>query len=1335
MALADFQAACQQLMQRFDPSVDTSPGSRFDTQVIQPLLTRVGPDPFSMDSLVFIKLRMQQAFPEIASAPGINDVFFKPLTLLVEPITREVERVRRGLSMGDPASLTLEEADALGANFFSSREKGNISRGIARVYFAQPISQAVTPVNYVTARSNVRFFPSKSQSITADEMVSNFEENLYYMDVNVQAENAGNEYNIGPNELIAIAGIGAAVRVTNKRRFRFGAPEEDAFDYINRLKQEITEKSLVTAPGARAMTSDSFPEIRRLAIVGHGDVEMKRDIIEGGGLGPILAAGSSGNTIYDQEGTPLTRRIYVTDIGIDFTALIGPVGEVTSNFYLTVVDAFGASNPPAIRDIKISYVWSESIIDLEEKVLLPNLTNVVWALRRKELTLSNIPGGILYPNTARGELTIYDNEVHVGGMSDLFVRGTDVDTKTLVLSAVTDEEPVLFGNELQVVSTDGDIQLNDLILGTNYEEGDATYLAIEEAYRQNYSVHILNGPTGVPGAYRIIAAAQTLGNPPSLTLSPAPTQVAGSYRWKIVDILDISLHESRDVKLTGSDANLTKGSASVSFTSGLDLTSFGVGVGDIFRVKKGNSSGDYTIKQVVSPFFSTLLLDRQFQETSTNETFEIFTANADGSLFLPLLRVNSLELLDSSTQPIGSEIPYAKMVDCQSFAFSNPARGIKVEAKDVSLGLVSSTNAASLIVSDVDGLTLEFTYESGPTVYTFTFNPTGAPSDPYTIAQLCDDLNAFFGALITFPLTFSSDPALTATAFGIAPKNGVDVALTGGTARTVLFGSSTFVGSTKDIRSSQIGTAGGWETVLPIDELYDVAHVVQGSQMGFYGSPTVDVDQLDRLIVDHRFFPEIQRYVRVGARSIGKARCFFFKPTSVSFTENARFEAELNDGTKLGFIPDSRMSYTLFPFQPNGTKPRDGEVLISTNYLSTTSVDFLQLGVVAGDTCTIDYQKILGSVELDDPVQNIAGLNIIITMDNKPDRRISFTNDSITIASTDVTRDGIISQINAQAGISVASLDENNKLQFDTTFNMTVRAVGSANTILGFSTSTDTNNNSPIKGTYTITGVLADAVSFDLSDLPGGVFPVGATEQQFSIQRKGLQRTISTTMSSNLSGAGLYYTDVELVSEGTGDVYNIPENIQLKPTGYFSDGYWLTTSSEITSFSDTENVVLHATRTILEVGVNDDPSAATQLAGQNMQLTYETSSLVTALQSFITAEEQRVACENSLARHLIPHYVRIDFQYRNGPKEDVLLSAFEDYINNLAPEATLESSSLINIAQRLGATSVNSPFTMIALIHNQDRTVWVERSFKSLGLLNRLSAFLPDVITLTRSTG
>lgn len=1335
MALADFQAACQQLMQRFDPSVDVSPGSRFDTQVIQPLLFRVGPDPFSMDTLTFIKSRMQQAFPEIASSPGITDLFFKPLTLLLEPIVRENEKVKRGLSMGDPSTLTLEEADALGANFFSQREKGNVARGLARIYFAQPVSQTITPVNYLTARSNVRYFPTKSQSISADEMVSNFEDNLYYMDVNAQAENAGNEYNIGPNELIAVAGIGAAVRVTNKRRFRFGAPEQDAFDYINQLRQEITEKSLVTAPGARAIITGSYPEVQRMAVVGHGDVEMRRDIIEGGGLGPIIESGVNAATIYDQEGTPLSRRIYVTDLGIDFTSLIGPVGEVTSNFYLTIVNAFGATNPPFVRDIKIKHVWSESIIDLEEKVLIPNLSGLTWALRRKELTLSNIPGGILYPNTSQGEITIQDNEVHVGGMSDIFIKGTDVDTKTLVLTAVSDEEPVLLGNTLQIVSSDGDIQLSDYVLGTNYQENDEVYEAIQNAYNKNYSVHIQNGPTGVPGAYRIIAVAQTLGNPPSMTLSPAPVQVSGNYRWKIVDILDVSLHEPRDMKLKGSDANTSKGSATITFTSGMDLTSFGVGSGDIIRITAGNNKGDYTIKQVIAPFLSTLLVDRQLQETSTNQTFEIFTANPDGAFFLPLLRVNSLELLDSSTQPIGSEIPYAKIVDCQSFAFSNPARGIKVEAKDVTLGLVSTTSASNLINSDVDGLTLEFTYESGPTVYTFEFNPAGAPSDPYTISQLCDDLNAFFGAIIAFPLTFSSDPALTASAFGIAPKNGVDVSLTGGTARNLLFGSASFVGSTKDIRSSQVGSAGGWETNLRIDELYDVVHVVQGSQMGFYGSPTVDVDQLDRLIVDHRFFPELQRYVRVGARSIGKARCYFLNPTSVSFTSETRFDVELADGTSLGFIPDSRMSYTLFPFQPNGAKPKDGEVLISTNYMSTTSVDFIELGVVPGDLCVIDYQKVLGSVELDDPVQNIAGLNIIITMDNKPDRRVVFTNDSITIPSTDVTRDGVISQINAQAGIAVASLSTDNKLQFDTTFNITVRAVGSANTILGLSTSSDTNNNSPLKGTYEIIGVLADSISFDLTDLPGSVFPVGATEQQFSILRRGLQRVPSTAMANNLAEVGLYYADVELVSEGTGDVYNIPEKLQLVPSGYLSDGYWLTTESEITSFSDSENVVLHTTKTILEVGVNDDPSSATQLSGQNMQLTYETSSLVTAVQSFINAEEQRIACENSISRHLIPHYVRVDFQYRNGPLVDALRLEFEDYTNNLSPEETFQSSKLINIAQGLGATSVNSPFTMVALIYQQDRTIWAERSSKALGLSNRLSAFLPDVFALTRSTG
>ena len=391
MAVRDIEAFIRERGLAYDSSLDTSPGSPFDTEVVQPIIRRLGTDPFSVDLSTFIATRMQQAFPELANqeADAITELLNKPATLLWDPIVREVIRVRRNLSFADPTSMTADEAEALGANIFVPRTRGRYARGPGRILFQQPQKVDVTPANFFTSRGGLHFFPTEAQSIRTEEMILNVtSDGLYYFDVNLIAEASGTHYNIGPDELISIANIPGATRVTNQRRFRDGENEESTQDYIGRAQQELNERSLVTLRGAAAKLVSGFPEIDRLNVVGSNDPEMNRDVLKGGGLGNILAGGNSGTVVADGEGQSKSRRFYTTEV--DFVTLLQQQGDV-SEYVLTLFDAFGTST--VVQDLDVQSIVSSNEIDTENQVLAIGSTSVRWVLRKKELTLSSIPGG------------------------------------------------------------------------------------------------------------------------------------------------------------------------------------------------------------------------------------------------------------------------------------------------------------------------------------------------------------------------------------------------------------------------------------------------------------------------------------------------------------------------------------------------------------------------------------------------------------------------------------------------------------------------------------------------------------------------------------------------------------------------------------------------------------------------------------------------------------------------------------------------------------------------------------------------------------------------------
>ena len=107
-------------------------------------------------------------------------------------------------------------------------------------------------------------------------------------------------------------------------------------------------------------------------------------------------------------------------------------------------------------------------------------------------------------------------------------------------------------------------------------------------------------------------------------------------------------------------------------------------------------------------------------------------------------------------------------------------------------------------------------------------------------------------------------------------------------------------------------------------------------------------------------------------------------------------------------------------------------------------------------------------------------------------------------------------------------------------------------------------------------------------------------------------------------------------------------------------------------------------------------------------------------------------CSSPLGRHLIPYYVRFDLTYFGGSNTNVVIPALTAYIQGLDPTESLEVSSLNNIVMSNGATAVTNPITLVALIHNVDRTISVEQSQGSLNT-GVLAAFIPDVLSVTRN--
>ena len=238
--------------------------------------------------------------------------------------------------------------------------------------------------------------------------------------------------------------------------------------------------------------------------------------------------------------------------------------------------------------------------------------------------------------------------------------------------------------------------------------------------------------------------------------------------------------------------------------------------------------------------------------------------------------------------------------------------------------------------------------------------------------------------------------------------------------------------------------------------------------------------------------------------------------------------------------------------------------------------------------------------------------------------------------------------------------------------------------------------------------------------------------QHFKVIRPTVQRMHSTVMNTQTEN-GLYYMDVELLSEGSGDQWNLDQGVLLLVGDYESDGYRLVVADQDLSFSTKEQVKLVLSRRLLMVGSSDRPDEATLLSGQNIQVNYDHSPLTAQVQSFASSELERVLTASIVVRHLQPHYLNFTLNYRGGSDAPVVEDDVNNYLNALTPDDRVEVSDLQDLASRRGATYVENPIELVAVAHATDRSISVDRS-EDYVTKGRLATFFPDKVVVTRET-
>jgi hypothetical protein len=453
-------------LEAYDPTQDLSPGSSAYDLIVGPVFNALSSDPFDMEIEEFLKTRLRQEYPSLSAQNGdaIVDIVIRPIQLLLESFKREIQIIRTGQSVKNTTNIRLQDAEDLAANFFVTRRTGARATGTVRIFFSTPTFVTILVSTRLSAGS-LGFFPTVPQFFRPDVVAAQRSGGLYYVDIAVVAEAPGEEYNIAAGAITGISGLDSAVRATNLFSFTNGAKEETGPELLQRTRSSLTERSLNTRRGIRARIFSDFPSVRNLEVVGFGDPEMQRDKITGAGGGDVVCSGMSlilGRymflvSMFESRGRDGTRRIRDGGtVELNFWSFLYGTQKVTANqrFLVESVLYESSSDIEGVPTIYILRLNQSPEVDAPPGSMVPGLLPGVFAVAydQAELRISGIPGGITNPDD-NGEIVIRDDQVHVGGRYDVFVRPSRSNEITSTLTSASSEVALVEGETLCTVSS------------------------------------------------------------------------------------------------------------------------------------------------------------------------------------------------------------------------------------------------------------------------------------------------------------------------------------------------------------------------------------------------------------------------------------------------------------------------------------------------------------------------------------------------------------------------------------------------------------------------------------------------------------------------------------------------------------------------------------------------------------------------------------------------------------------------------------------------------------------------------------------------------------------
>lgn len=286
-----------------------------------------------LESEAFARQVLSAKYPDTDFREGtaISDLTIRPTATLLALINKGLDVYFESNTIADVNDDTPEEVvDKIMSNLFLYRNNGTKAKVAARLFFSRRKSVTISKGVTFSTDDVVRFSPDKTYAISSDQLKYDSDNQEYYVDIFLESNGEGTEYNIDSGNLLFFTNFDAYfLRGEISYLKESSSPKETNSEFIDRSPSAISTRNLVNNPSIASRLQAEFPSISKLIAIGHGDSGMQRDIVSmttpSGATSTIHLGGLT--DIYCS--VPIVKDIaqYVTDSSGKVT-LIGPYLKV-----------------------------------------------------------------------------------------------------------------------------------------------------------------------------------------------------------------------------------------------------------------------------------------------------------------------------------------------------------------------------------------------------------------------------------------------------------------------------------------------------------------------------------------------------------------------------------------------------------------------------------------------------------------------------------------------------------------------------------------------------------------------------------------------------------------------------------------------------------------------------------------------------------------------------------------------------------------------------------------------------------------------------------------------